>query len=88
VTPESHPHGSPNESSPNAIECVHSERSAQQSKSEEGEYTKLLRSKGERMTDRKKLQNKAWFDRFSELQVYKDTYGDCLVPQKYHPSAR
>jgi hypothetical protein len=88
VTPESHPHGTPNASSPNGMELVHSERSAQQSKSEEGDYTKLLRSKGERMTDRKKLQNKAWFDRFSELQVYKDTFGDCLVPQKYHPSAR
>jgi len=88
VTPESHPHGSPNAPSTNEMECVHSERSPKQTKSEEGEYTKLLRSKGERMTDRKKLQNKAWFDRFNELKVYKDAFGDCLVPQKYHPSAR
>ena len=55
---------------------------------EEGEYTKLLRSSGERLTDRKKLQNKAWYDRFEELKVYKQEHGDCLVPQKYSPNPR
>lgn len=46
----------------------------------------MLRSKGPRMTDRKKLQNKAWFDRFEELKKYKEDHGDCLVPQKYPPN--
>ncbi len=55
---------------------------------EEGEYTKLLRSKGERLTDRKKLQNKAWLDRFEELKLYKEEHGDCMVPQKYAPNPR
>jgi hypothetical protein len=38
------------------------------------------------MTDRKKLQNKAWFDRFEELKTYKEEHGECLVPQKYPPN--
>jgi len=81
VTPESHPLAS---ASPSAVERkTHNEQTSKQSKAEEGEYTRLLRSKGERVTDRKKLQNKAWFDRFEELKVYKEEYGDCLVPQKF-----
>lgn len=54
----------------------------------EGDYTKMLKSKGPRMTDRKKLQNKAWFDRFEELKAYLEETGDCLVPQKYPPNPR
>jgi len=50
---------------------------------EEGEYTKLVRSKSVRLTDRKKLQNKAWYDRFEDLKQYKEEHGDCMVPQKY-----
>lgn len=53
---------------------------------EEGEYTKLLRSKSARLTDRKKLQNQAWLDRFEELKKYKEEHGDCQVPQKYLPN--
>jgi len=52
----------------------------------EGDYTKMLKSKGPRLTDRKKLQNKAWFDRFEELKTYLEEIGDCLVPQKYPPN--
>jgi hypothetical protein len=55
---------------------------------EEGEYTKLVRSKSARLTDRKKLQNKAWFDRFEDLKKYKEEHGDCMVPQKYPPNPR
>lgn len=80
VTPESRVHGSPHGSSapspkPSPVD------------SEEGAYTKILKSKGARLTDRKKLQNKAWFDRYEELKDYEEEYGDCLVPQKYLPSA-
>lgn len=55
---------------------------------EEGEYTKLVRSKTVRLTDRKKLQNKAWYDRFEDLKKYKEEHGDCMVPQKYPPNPR
>jgi len=88
VTPEARSHGSPH---------VHGmgSPSPQMERSphfgvgmEEGDYTKLLRSKGARLTDRKKLQNKAWFDRFEELKTYKEEHCDCLVPQKYPPSPR
>lgn len=86
VTPESHPL-TPNSGSPNAAGRNTQDQNSI-SKTEEGDYTKMLRSKGERVTDRKKLQNKAWFDRFEELKSYKMEYGDCLVPQKFLPNPR
>ena len=45
-------------------------------------------NKSSKLSDRKAMQSKAWYDRFEDLKKYKEEHGDCMVPQKYPPNPR
>jgi hypothetical protein len=32
------------------------------------------------------MPEQAWQTRYAQLSKYRETYGDCLVPQRFHPN--